>query len=76
MDRKKLIIALEEAERFMDRAKQYIYNVENEETRVSSAKGKGEKFVYARDFPALTGAVRRASMDLTRALSDLRKPQS
>ena len=34
---------------------------------------KGEKIPY-RPSPKLTGAVRRASMDLTRALAELRKP--
>ncbi len=29
---------------------------------------------YNQDFPKLTGAVRRASMDLTRALAELRRP--
>ncbi|MET0375924.1 MAG: hypothetical protein ABW128_16920 [Rhizorhabdus sp.] len=41
---------------------------------VARRKAKGETHVYSQDFPALTGAVRRASMDLTRALADLRRP--
>lgn len=35
---------------------------------------KGEKIPY-RPSPKLTGAVRRASMDLTRALAEMRKPR-
>ena len=33
----------------------------------------GVRQIYGYDFPKETGAVRRASLDLTRALADLRK---
>jgi hypothetical protein len=36
----------------------------------AARKGEGGRY----DHPRLTGALRRASMDLTRALADLRKP--
>lgn len=39
--------------------------------RAFAAK-KGD--TYLTDFPIQTGAIRRASMDLTRALANMRKP--
>lgn len=42
--------------------------------RIAACKERGDIHVYSRHFPALTGAIRRASMDLTRALADLRRP--
>lgn len=56
---KKLKAAISEAERFLERAK------ELSKTSVSS-----NGYFYG---SKLTGAVKRSSMDLTRALADLRK---
>lgn len=64
MNRDKLKAAVAEAERFIKRAK---------------ALPKGEPYkigddVFTQDyFPKEQGAIKRASMDLTRALADLRK---
>lgn len=65
MNRDKLAAAVAEAERFIKRAK---------------ALPKPEPYqsgnhTFTHDyFPREQGAVRRASMDLTRALADLRRP--
>jgi len=59
MNRKKLIHAVAEANRFIARA--------NELFVADSSQ-------YFNCQPKETGAVRRASMDLTRALAELRKP--
>ncbi len=67
MNRTKLATAIAEAERF-----------------IAKAKSLPEPEDYPRDhplfglkidnFPVEQGAIKRASMDLTRALADLRKP--
>lgn len=59
MSPEKLKIAKQEAVRFLDRVKAY-------ETFIGSGPG----FLGSKK----SGAVRRASMDLTRALAELRKP--
>lgn len=58
MNKSKLHKAMFEAKRFYDKAKQLDKEVED---------------IYYTG-SALSGAVKRASMDLTRALADLRKP--
>lgn len=60
MDAAKLIAAEAEALRFLNRVDAY------------------KKAIAANDYgaPRESGAVKRASMDLTRALADLRKPRS
>lgn len=62
MDAAKLIVAEAEAKRFLDRCEAY-------------REAAGNRIGYS-DHPRESGAVKRASMDLTRALADLRKPQS
>lgn len=65
MDRKKLNAAVAEAQRFIERAK---------------ALPKPEPYqsgshTFTHDyFPREQGAIRRSSMELTRALADLRRP--
>lgn len=59
MNTVKLAIAVQEARRFLDKAGAY--------TRESVGKETWQT-------PKQSGAVRRASMDLTRALADLRRP--
>ena len=64
MDRKKLSAAVAEAERFIARAKAL--------PKPEPYECNGRTFM--RDsFPREQGAIRRASMDLTRALADLRR---
>ena len=70
MDTKKLDTAVAEARRFIER-------VEALPAPRKVENSHFEKGYYMDDnFPKHTGAIRRASMDLTRALADLRKPQS
>jgi len=65
VDRKKLKIAIAEAERFIARAKAL------PEPQPYVMQGRT---YLNHNFPKEQGAIRRASMDLTRALADLRKP--
>jgi hypothetical protein len=62
MDNAKLLAAVSEARRFIERAK------------TLDIARSGAKTPYA-SFPKEQGAVRRASLDLTRALADLRRPR-
>ena len=65
VDRKKLDAAVDEAKRFIARAKAL------PKPRPYDCNG----YRLMRDyFPKEQGAIRRASMDLTRALADLRRP--
>jgi len=41
--------------------------------RVAQEKRTGKAHIYRESFPKLTGATRRASMDLTRSLAELRR---
>jgi len=66
MNRDKLKIAIAEAERFIKRAK----------SLPKSEPYQNGPYTFTRDFfPKEQGAIRRASMDLTRALADLRRPE-
>ncbi len=65
MDRNKLDIAVQEARRFIERAEL----LPEPETYTS-----GEYTFTHNYFPKQQGAIKRASMDITRALADLRKP--
>ena len=65
MDRKKLEIAVSEAKRFIERASALPEPVPYEVN--------GHTFIN-NNFPRESGAIRRSSMDLTRALADLRRP--
>ena len=65
MDRSKLQAAVEEAKRFIARA----------EALPTPEPYSAGKYQFMHDnFPKQSGAIRRASMDLTRALADLRRP--
>ncbi|HRY62970.1 MAG: hypothetical protein GX465_16295 [Acidobacteria bacterium] len=68
MNEKKLKAAISEAERFLSRAKELGKLLSEQEKK----RIPGEIF-YRDHFPKECGSVRRASMDLTRALSDLRR---
>lgn len=61
MNQKTLQAAISEAQRFLDLAKDLHW------------QSAHDHLIYIRG-TARSGAVRRASMDLTRALADLRKP--
>lgn len=65
MDREKLKIAVAEANRFIERAKSL--------PAPEPYQSNGRTFTND-NFPKPQGAIRRASMDLTRALADLRRP--
>ncbi len=58
--------AIAEAERFIDRAKDLLNTVKREETSAYVF----ESYTVGKE----SGALRRASLDLTRALADMRKP--
>jgi len=60
MNRDKLQTAIQEAERFLDRARHLPEYIPD---------GR----YYENNHPKERGAIRRASMDLTRALADLRR---
>lgn len=61
--------AIQEAERFLERAKRTLDAHKAEE----KSRGLVPSRSYLRAGPRETGALRRASMDLTRALADLRR---
>jgi hypothetical protein len=63
MNTRTLQAAIYEAERFLSLAKEL-------QTEQGTDRPGGTYFTASR----ITGATRRASMDLTRALSDLRRP--
>ena len=66
MNRKQLAVAVAEAKRFIERA--------NALPKAEPYERNGHTFQHDY-FPKEQGAIRRASMDLTRALADLRRPQ-
>lgn len=68
MNRDKLAVAVAEAKRFIERAKAL--------PKPTSYEVPGSAYnPFTHDnFPREQGAIRRASMDLTRALADLRRP--
>lgn len=67
MNRDKLKIAIEEAERFLKRAKSLPKPVARKYYHNDQTYMDG-------NFPVEQASIRRASMDLTRALADLRRP--
>lgn len=73
MTEDKLSIAIQEAERFIKRAKDLRKKRQADKVRVQQAEAAGNKYVYSDQLPKESGSVRRASMDLTRALADLRR---
>lgn len=66
----KINFAIEEAERFIKRALELKAALVKENVQCNTSSG----YYYGSCFPKETGFVRRSSMDLTRALADLRKP--
>lgn len=70
MNRDTLKVAIAEAERFLERAKAVPEPIECP----ADWRADGGTFLDDSIPPKDGGAVRRASMDLTRALADLRRP--
>ena len=68
MNRDTLAIAVAEAERFIARAKAL------PEPKTYEVPGSQYNPFTHDNFPREQGAIRRASMDLTRALADFRRP--
>lgn len=68
MDREKLKAAIAEAERFLNRATGLLEI--HEQPYVRQARVPDHSIIT--EYPREQGAVKRASMDLTRALADLR----
>lgn len=68
MDRVKLAAAVEEARRFIARAESL--------PAPTPYEIPGYEFLTYDNFPREQGAIKRASMDLTRALADLRRRES
>jgi hypothetical protein len=69
MDKKKLDIAVEEAKKFLEKVKE----LQTEQKKTVTYKVGEKEYVSIPSCPKESGAVRRASMDLTRALADLRR---
>lgn len=74
MNDKTLKAAMDEAYRFLRAARTLQEAQSADKIDVSNRKALGETYVYTQSFPKLTGAVRRASMDLTRSLAEMRRP--
>lgn len=77
MAHSKLDAAVTEARRFLALATDYQNAIHNEDVRVAKANKAVPAPTYKQypnAFPVKSGAVRRASMDLTRSLAALRKP--
>ena len=73
MTRSKLFIACIEARRFLDRAQQILDSQSENRPDCGKRKPILSEYVDRLRRSKGTGAVRRASMDLTRALAELRK---
>lgn len=74
MNIKKLNVVIAETEVFLRKAKHLRTTLTLDETDVRNRKARGEVHVFTQSFPKESGATRRASLDLTRALAELRKP--
>ena len=70
MDRQKVVLTIVEAKRFIDKAEAFL--IESKKTYTNDYNGKTH--IYSVSTPKESGATKRASMDLTRALAELRKP--
>ena len=73
MDKIKLAEAVAEAKKFIGRAFEYEREVEERLTGTADELAEWTEF-GARQNPKATGAIRRQSIELTRALAQLRKP--
>jgi hypothetical protein len=77
MNRTTVTAAIDEAERFIKRAKVLLATDVQHYERNRNTGEYGyvkSKWKHSTDAPKQTGAVKRASMDLTRALAEMRKP--
>jgi hypothetical protein len=77
MDLKKLNATIEEAERFLAKAKNLRAAMKREadlkKLKEKEAEKESKLHIWVSSLPAENGEVRRASMDLTRSLAQLRK---
>ena len=73
MKKDKLEIAIQEAERFLEKAK-LLHKLSKDSRCKSDYKDSLERDHFENRHPKESGATKRASMDLTRALADYRKP--
>ena len=71
MNKQHILDAIDEAKRFIKRAEENLAAVEEE--RVSSSTG--QPYTYYRVNGQANAAMKRASMDLTRALAQVRRSQ-
>ena len=69
MDKKKLDTAVEEAKKFLEKVKE----LQTEQKKTTTYEFQGKQHISIPSCPKESGAVRRASMDLTRALANLRR---
>ncbi len=69
MNIKKVEIAVAEAKRFIDKAEAFL----KESEKTYTSEYGGIIHTYTVSVPKQSGATKRASMDLTRALAELRK---
>jgi hypothetical protein len=74
MDAARIKHARREAERFLDALTSYEQRVKAERAEADEAALKGRPCYALTSGTKESGAVRRASLDLTRALADLRRP--
>lgn len=73
MKKDKLKIAIQEAERFLEKAK-LLCELTEETRQKSGINATLNRNCFESYHPKESGATKRASMDLTRALADYRKP--
>jgi len=73
MKKDKLLNAIQEAERFLEKAKLLCELTEGSKSN-SQRIGQMDRRHFESYHPKESGATKRASMDLTRALADYRKP--
>jgi hypothetical protein len=66
MNKKEIEETVKEAERFIKKAKEYL--------KASSKTHGAGAYIFHAAAPKESGATRRASMDLTRQLAQMRKP--
>jgi hypothetical protein len=73
MDKDQIERVLTECARFQAKARILLEALKADEKRVADERATGREYSYSNHFPKETGALRRASMDLTRELAQLRK---
>lgn len=64
--------AINEAERFIERAAHLRSILIADNAQVTAKTEAGDMYAFSQSFPKQSGAARRASMDLTRSLAKMR----